>query len=205
MPRVKAGFSAPFLTGAGAEAVSEPDGGVRLWRLRGTADSPRGAPGQDPWNAWRHRHGYMLSAAGYRWNTLGDHPEALTQDLGQFFDEHLRAVWKHWAARPQASSAVPDERIEMELSVPGPTRYALSLWGASMEVRLDVVKGRRDWLYDLASPASWDLSRAEWRRRHLYGPGDARLDALMERCAAYWAEATAHLLLVDLDAKLRAI
>lgn len=101
------------------------------------------------------------------------------------------------------SPGVQPERVEVELSVPGPARYELSLWGARLEVSLKLVAGKRDWLFDLAEPACWDLDHDEWSRRHLYEPGDTRLDDLMKRCAAYWSEATAHLLLLDLDGKVR--
>ena len=201
MASVRAGFAAPFLTGSGPEAASEPDGSVRLWRVRGTAASPAPPPGQDPWNVWRHRHGYTLTPAGYRWNTLADHPEALAPGVGERCDAALRDVWAHWAARPTGADVPGPGRVEVELAVPGPVVYSLSLWGAALEVRLDVVKGRGDWAYDLGSAPRWTLDEAEWRRRHLHVSDGAALDSLMRRCAAYWSEATAHLLLQDLDSK----
>lgn len=175
---------------------------MRLWRLRGGAESPKPPPGADPWNAWRHRHGYALAGAEYRWNTLGDHPEPLAAGLGEHYDAALQAAWAHWAARPGGPEVPGPGRVDLEFAVPGPAVYALSLWGAALEVRLDVVTGRGDWAWNMAAAPRWTLDEAEWRRRHRHGP-DARLDALMRRCAAYWAEATAHLLLQDLDSKFR--
>ena len=187
MTRARAGFSAPFLS----------DGGARLWRLRGTAEVP-------PWNAWRHRHGYTLSHAGYLWNTLESVPDPLPRDLGGRLDEHLLAAWRHGAAEPEAAAGVPPGRVQLEFGVPGPVRYGLSLWGAALEVTLTLAPGRGDWLYDLDRPPRWTLDEAQWRRRHLYAAGAApAFDMLMRRCAAYWALATAHLLLQDLDAGLR--
>lgn len=202
MPSVRAGFAAPFLTGSGPEASSEPDGSVRLWRVRGSATAPAPPPGQDPWNVWRHRHGYTLTGSGYRWNTLADHPEPLDEAAGASYDAVLSMAWLHWAARPAGADVPGPGRVEVELSVPGPAVYSLSLWGAALEVRLDIVKGKGDWAYDLGSAPRWTLDEAEWRRRHLHVASPV-LDSLMRRCASYWSEATAHLLLQDLDAKLR--
>lgn len=173
---------------------------MRLWRLRGTPEAPKAPPGQDPWNVWRHRHGYTMTGAGYRWNSLGDRPEPLPPGAGAHYDAALRAAWAHWAGRPAGAEPPAPGRVELDLSVPGPVVYALNLWGAALEVRLNVVEGKGDWVYDLAAAPSVTLDEAEWRRRHLHGP-DERMDALMRRCAAYWAEATAHLLLQDLDSK----
>lgn len=202
MPPVRAGFAAPFLTGAGPEASADPEGGVRLWRLRGTAEGPTGGAGPDPWDAWRHRHGYSLAGSEYRWSTLGDRPEPMEASLGREYDSLLRSVWAHWAARPGAGEVPGPGRVDLELSAPGPVAYTLSLWGAALEVRFELVRGRGDWLYEPAGPPRCSLDEAEWRRRHLHAR-DGRFDELMLRCATYWAEATAHLLLQDLDAKLR--
>ena len=183
----RAGFSAPFLT----------DGKAPLWRLRGTADGP-------PWNAWRHRHGYSLSPAGYLWNTLDSVPDPLPRDLGERLDAHLGAAWKRWADPAPAAQAPPPGRLELGFRVPGPVSYGLSLWGAALEVTLELTPGRGDWLYDLSRAPRWTLDEEEWRRRHLYAlGGPPAYDLLMRRCAAYWASATAHLLLHDLDAGLR--
>ncbi|TPW22068.1 MAG: hypothetical protein FD126_57 [Elusimicrobia bacterium] len=190
------------MTGSGPEASSEPDGAVRLWRLRGTADSPAPPPGQDIWAVWRHRHGYMKTPAGYRWNSLRDHQEAMDSVLGERCDSLLQAAWKHWAAKPGGAEVPGTGRVEVDLAVPGPAAFSLSLWGAALEVRLDIAQGKGDWRYDLAAPPRWTLDEPEWRRRHLQGP-DPAFDDLMRRCAAYWATATAHLLLQDLDAQLR--
>ncbi|MBI3298948.1 MAG: hypothetical protein HYZ75_12330 [Elusimicrobia bacterium] len=248
--KVSVGFTAAFLEPnrgatpppeAVVESLSEGMATVRLWGLRGevlfSTTAQRGivrletqpTPPQgreNPWNGWRHRHGYKYEPArGYSWSNIDDQRTPMSEALGRFYDAHLKDVWKRWAraaltdalTRPAAlKDAAPAARLAIPLAVPWngekpsgtvPVEYGLRLWGAALAVRFRVGPAKSGpWLADAAGPVDWTLDQGEWRRRHGYGPEHpdrARLDELMSRCGAYWTEVTTHLILRDLDAQLR--
>lgn len=181
-----------------------------VWRLRTvatfSADPARSkildaspnltAPQTD---AWRHRHGYVLTSGGYVWDSMGDVRPSMDAALGKSLDQALAGALKLWTAR-RAQTALPAstetalddpdavlvEKVRLRYDENGLVGHAfgdffIRLWGIPVRVRYEVEPHHPDhddnMLMWISGDARFeygdgeDAARTEWRRRHGYSLG----------------------------------
>lgn len=180
-------------------------------------------------DVWRQRHGYRRLGGNYQWLTLGDDPVLMDHSLGQAYDKAL-AVAGTLACRRALEAGLPSPALlpapadHGEMIKPLALTYDrggligtasgdffIRLWDVpakvSFRVRKHVPTHMDPNILELAGVPKVTFSREdlkELRRRHGLPPDSRELDALFERMAAYWGEASATIVAQGLNDQLEA-